>query len=78
MVFSLFGNRQRETPESKRTQEIELDKTMSSHYQPRHTFGGELIEELTTTLKKQELPQPITLRKSTDDSESEYGIAAGE
>jgi len=55
--------------------EIELSKIQANPDQPRHIFDEEALQELATSIRQIGVIQPITLRKTDDDS---YQIIAGE
>ncbi len=55
--------------------EIELSKIEANPFQPRTKFDAESLQELATSIKELGLIQPITLRKTGNDS---YQIIAGE
>ena len=60
---------------SKKIIEIKLDKISPSPYQPRKYFDNIYLEELSESIRKKGLLQPILLRKLQYDS---YEIIAGE
>ncbi|MBB4034632.1 ParB family chromosome partitioning protein [Dysgonomonas hofstadii] len=55
--------------------EIELSKIQANPGQPRHIFDEEALQELAASIRQIGVIQPITLRKTDDDS---YQIIAGE
>lgn len=55
--------------------EIELSKIEANPFQPRTKFDAESLQELATSIKELGLIQPISLRKTGNDS---YQIIAGE
>lgn len=64
-----------ETQGSTSISEVELSKIHPNPDQPRRDFDEESLEELSTSIKKIGLVQPVTLRKMNDDT---YQIIAGE
>lgn len=62
---------------SEKTEEVrslDIDKIISSPYQPRSIFDDERIEELSQTIRTHGLIQPIVVRKKGD----RYELIAGE
>jgi len=55
--------------------EVEIDKIVANPYQPRTTFDESALQELSESIKKLGIIQPITLRKTP---ESTYQIISGE
>lgn len=55
--------------------EVELDKIFPNPDQPRRAFDEESLEELSASIRKIGLIQPVTLRREEDGS---YRIIAGE
>jgi len=55
--------------------EVEIDKIVANPYQPRTTFDESALQELSESIKKLGIIQPITLRKTPD---STYQIISGE
>lgn len=64
-----------ETQGSTSIREVELSKIHPNPDQPRRDFDEESLEELASSIKKIGLIQPVTLRKTDEDS---YQIIAGE
>ena len=64
-----------DTQGSSSINEVELSKITPNPDQPRRTFDGEALQELSASIKSIGLVQPITLRKISDES---YQIIAGE
>lgn len=55
--------------------EIEISRIVVNPYQPRKDFAEEALEELTASIRKLGVIQPITVRKSEDGT---FQIVAGE
>lgn len=55
--------------------EVEVDKIVANPYQPRTTFEEGALEELSNSIKKLGIIQPITLRKGDGET---YQIISGE
>ncbi len=55
--------------------EIEIDRIVVNPYQPRKDFAEEALEELTASIRKLGVIQPITVRRSNDGT---FQIVAGE
>lgn len=55
--------------------EISIDQISPNPDQPRTTFSEEALEELATSIRELGIIQPLTLRKTGDDS---YQIISGE
>lgn len=55
--------------------EIDIDRIVVNPYQPRKDFAEEALEELTASIRKLGVIQPITVRKSNDGT---FQIVAGE
>lgn len=55
--------------------EVEIEKIEANPYQPRTTFEDGALEELSDSIKKLGIIQPITLRKLPEDR---YQIISGE
>ena len=78
-LSALFGD---EKPKDK-SQEINKSNTISisnlsrNPYQPRQYFSEEKLEELTNSIKKNGIIQPIAVRQSKSDI-NKYEIVAGE
>lgn len=56
--------------------EIELDKIETNPFQPRTNFDNEALKELSTSIKKLGIIQPITVRKITD--QDKFQLISGE
>ena len=55
--------------------EISIDKITPNPDQPRTTFNSDALNELTASIREIGIIQPLTLRKTSDDS---YQIISGE
>ncbi|MDA3854089.1 MAG: ParB/RepB/Spo0J family partition protein [Bacteroidales bacterium] len=55
--------------------EVDIEKIQANPYQPRTTFEQGALEELSNSIKKLGIIQPITLRRSSGDH---YQIISGE
>ncbi len=64
-----------DTQGSSSINEVELSKIVPNPDQPRRSFDEEALKELSASIRSIGLVQPITLRKTDDDS---YEIIAGE
>ncbi|MFA8434526.1 MAG: ParB/RepB/Spo0J family partition protein [Marinifilaceae bacterium] len=62
-------------PETELTNEIELSKIEANPYQPRTKFDEEALNELAQSIKEIGIVQPITVRKTDNNS---YQLIAGE
>ena len=72
-LSSLIG----ETKTEVNINKLSISNLVSNKFQPRKIFDEENLQELTNSIKKRGIIQPIIVRKSSDDS-SKYEIIAGE
>ena len=72
-LSSLIG----ETKTEVNINKLSISNLVSNKFQPRKIFDEENLKELTNSIKKRGIIQPIIVRKSSDDS-SKYEIIAGE
>jgi len=72
-LSSLIG----ETKTEVNINKISISNLVSNKFQPRKIFDEENLQDLTNSIKKRGIIQPIIVRKSSDDS-SKYEIIAGE
>ncbi|MCO4784048.1 MAG: ParB/RepB/Spo0J family partition protein [Candidatus Cloacimonetes bacterium] len=63
-----------EVPAGAQVLQIALDQIVPNPYQPRKKFSSDSIQELASSIEKNDLLQPILLRKSKD----QYQIVSGE
>ena len=78
-LSALFGD---QAADEKSIKKIETNKTSISNlsrnpFQPRITFSESKLEELTNSIKKNGIIQPIAVRANKDES-GKYQIVAGE
>ena len=78
-LSALFGD---QAADEKSIKKIETNKMSISHlsrnpFQPRITFSESKLEELTNSIKKNGIIQPIAVRANKDES-GKYQIVAGE
>jgi len=72
-LSSLIG----ETKTEININKVSISDLVSNKFQPRKTFDGESLQDLTNSIKERGIIQPIIVRKSSGDS-SKYEIIAGE
>ena len=72
-LSSLIGKTKTEVNINK----LSISNLVSNKFQPRKIFDEENLQDLTNSIKKRGIIQPIIVRKSSDDS-SKYEIIAGE
>jgi ParB family transcriptional regulator, chromosome partitioning protein len=72
-LSSLIG----ETKTDVHINKLSISNLVSNKFQPRKIFDEENLQDLTNSIKKRGIIQPIIVRKSSDDS-SKYEIIAGE
>jgi len=72
-LSSLIG----ETKTEANINQLSISNLVSNKFQPRKIFDEENLQDLTNSIKKRGIIQPIIVRKSSDDS-SKYEIIAGE
>ena len=72
-LSSLIG----ETKTEANINKLSISNLVSNKFQPRKIFDEENLQDLTNSIKKRGIIQPIIVRKSSDDS-SKYEIIAGE
>jgi ParB family chromosome partitioning protein len=72
-LSSLIG----ETKTEVNINQLSISNLVSNKFQPRKIFDEENLQDLTNSIKKRGIIQPIIVRKSSDDS-SKYEIIAGE
>jgi len=72
-LSSLIG----ETKAEVNINKLSISNLVSNKFQPRKIFDEENLQDLTNSIKKRGIIQPIIVRKSSDDS-SKYEIIAGE
>ena len=72
-LSSLIG----ETKTEVNINKLSISNLVSNKFQPRKIFDEENLQDLTNSIKKRGIIQPIIVRKSSDDS-SKYEIIAGE
>ena len=72
---ALIENAGEETLSYNSTNEIEIDKIEVNPFQPRKQFDDELLYELSESIKKLGIIQPITVRKKDADT---YQLITGE
>ena len=72
-LSSLIG----ETKTEVNINKLSISDLVSNKFQPRKIFDEENLQDLTNSIKKRGIIQPIIVRKSSDDS-SKYEIIAGE
>ena len=78
-LMSLFGDQQKEAPTKEKANNpyllISIGDLVANKFQPRTYFDESKIDELSQSIRKNGLIQPIAVRKNTKD---EYEIIAGE
>ena len=79
-LSALFGDQKK--PENKGNNEVNTQKALigelaRNKYQPRSTFDESKLDELSQSIKKNGIIQPIAVRKNKSSSEP-YEIVAGE
>ena len=79
-LSALFGDQKK--PENKANNEVNTQKALigelaRNKYQPRSTFDESKLDELSQSIKKNGIIQPIAVRKNKSSSEP-YEIVAGE
>jgi len=78
-LMSLFGDQQKEAPTKEKANNpyllISIGDLVANKFQPRTYFNESKIDELSQSIRKNGLIQPIAVRKNTKD---EYEIIAGE
>ena len=79
-LSALFGDQKK--PENKGNNEVNTQKALigelaRNKYQPRSTFDESKLDELSKSIKKNGIIQPIAVRKNKSSSEP-YEIVAGE
>ena len=79
-LSALFGDEKK--PENKANNEVNTQKALigelaRNKYQPRSTFDESKLDELSQSIKKNGIIQPIAVRKNKSSSEP-YEIVAGE
>ena len=79
-LSALFGDQKK--PENKGNNEVNTQKALigelaRNKYQPRSTFDESKLDELSRSIKKNGIIQPIAVRKNKSSSEP-YEIVAGE
>jgi len=72
-LSSLIG----ETKTEVNINKLSISSLVSNKFQPRKIFDEENLQDLTNSIKKRGIIQPIIVRKSSDNS-SKYEIIAGE
>ena len=72
-LSSLIG----ETKTEVNINKLSISNLVSNKFQPRKIFDEENLQDLTNSIKKRGIIQPIIVRKSSDDI-SKYEIIAGE
>ena len=72
---ALISTEEVRTGGSSSINEVELSKITVNPNQPRRDFDEEALQELADSIAEIGIIQPITLRKTTEDS---YQIIAGE
>jgi len=72
-LSSLIG----ETKTDVNINKLSISDLVSNKFQPRKIFDEENLQDLTNSIKKRGIIQPIIVRKSSDKS-SKYEIIAGE
>ena len=72
-LSSLIG----ETKTEVNINKLSISDLVSNKFQPRKIFDEENLQDLTNSIKKRGIIQPIIVRKSSDDS-SKFEIIAGE
>ncbi|MDA7712896.1 ParB/RepB/Spo0J family partition protein [Candidatus Pelagibacter sp.] len=72
-LSSLIG----ETKTEVNINKLSISDLVSNKFQPRKIFDEENLQDLTNSIKKRGIIQPIIVRKSSEDS-SKYEIIAGE
>ena len=70
-LSSLIG----ETKTEVNINKLSISNLVSNKFQPRKIFDEENLQDLTNSIKKRGIIQPIIVRKSSDDS-SKYEIVA--
>ena len=78
-LSALFGDQPTETKivEKKDLKKISISELTRNPYQPRQSFNEAKLEELSDSIKKNGIIQPIAVRASKDES-NKYEIVAGE
>ena len=78
-LSALFGDQKtvEKTKEFKRSNLISISDLSRNRFQPRQSFNEDKLEELSNSIKKNGIIQPIAVRKSKSSKET-YEIVAGE
>jgi ParB family transcriptional regulator, chromosome partitioning protein len=78
-LSALFGDQPSETKniENKELKKISISVLTRNPYQPRQSFNEAKLEELSDSIKKNGIIQPIAVRPNKDES-GKYEIIAGE
>ena len=78
-LSALFGDEKLKdkSQEINKSNTISISNLSRNPYQPRQYFSEEKLEELTNSIKKNGIIQPIAVRQSKSDI-NKYEIVAGE
>ena len=78
-LSALFGDQpsNEELSKDKQLNKISISDLSRNPYQPRNTFNQEKLEELSNSIRKKGVIQPIAVRPKKDDP-GKYEIVAGE
>ena len=77
-LSALFGDESPKTNiKDNETKRVSISDLTRNPYQPRETFNEAKLEELTNSIKKNGIIQPIAVRSSKSES-GKYEIVAGE
>jgi len=78
-LSALFGDQSQDKKdiENKKINKIPISDLIRNPYQPRQYFDDNKLEELTSSIKKKGVIQPIAVRSSKSDPKK-YEIVAGE
>ena len=78
-LSALFGDQpsKEELSKEKQLNKISISDLSRNPYQPRNTFNQEKLEELSNSIRKKGVIQPIAVRPKKNDS-GKYEIVAGE
>ena len=78
-LSALFGDQpsNEELSKEKQLNKISISDLSRNPYQPRNTFNQEKLEELSNSIRKKGVIQPIAVRPKKNDS-GKYEIVAGE
>ena len=79
-LSALFGDEKpvAKNKETTSSNKVSISDLSRNPYQPRQNFSEEKLEELTNSIRKNGIIQPIAVRPSKSDPGSKYEIIAGE